>query len=97
MQSAANSLYSINQAYAFFPKAGAFEYSKNQTGLGLAALGKPPTMDDSIERSQKVERSILMHSNCKTRMKSKRLQEENNEIAGRKRSTGKRHRRGQRK
>jgi len=79
MQSAANSLYSINQAYAFFPKVGAFEYSKRETGLGFAALGKSPTIDEILNGPKKLQEYIDAFDKD-NKDEIKRLQEENKKL-----------------
>ena len=81
MQSAANSLYSINQSYAAFPKVGAFEYSKRETGLGIAALGKGPTLEAVLNGAKSLKEHIdAYESNNKDEIK--RLQEENMKLLG---------------
>jgi len=79
IQSAANSLYSINQAYAFFPKVGAFEYSKRETGLGFAALGKSPTIDEILNGPKKLQEYIDAFDKD-NKDEIKRLQEENKKL-----------------
>jgi hypothetical protein len=58
MQAAADDLYFINKASAFFPQLGALEIAKKRSTLGLTALGKSPTLQTLLTVDQEIQKEI---------------------------------------
>ena len=58
LQAGADALYSIQQAAAALPAAGAMEFTKARSVEGFTAMGKPPTIKEIIEGGERLKKYL---------------------------------------
>ena len=63
LQAGADALYSIQQAAAALPAAGAMEFTKARSVEGFTAMGKPPTIKEIIEGGERLKKYLNSYQN----------------------------------